>query len=140
MHICWSASRMLIYLLERQNLDSEKVGKQNFFWGSPGTLFKCKLKAEASLRPPVGSWLREQLFSEPESSSRLLSKRGILVLKVILQKIQNLCSSNKLIYLAATALYLHLVKKHKLSPYPKLELDLDPSICQSGGPSILPMY
>ena len=31
------------YLLERQNLDSEKVGKQNFFWGSPGTLFKCKL-------------------------------------------------------------------------------------------------
>jgi hypothetical protein len=33
MYIRWSGSRMLIYLFERQNLDSEKVGKQNFFWG-----------------------------------------------------------------------------------------------------------
>jgi hypothetical protein len=34
MHIRWSGSRMLIYLFERQNLDSEKVGKQNFFGGA----------------------------------------------------------------------------------------------------------
>ena len=37
------AGGMLVDLLEKQDLDNEKVAMQIFFWGSPGTLFSCKL-------------------------------------------------------------------------------------------------
>lgn len=91
-----------------------------------------------------GSWLREQQENSfPGSFSFQLNfkqKRNFSPQGDTYKKIQNLCSSDELISLAATMLYLHLVKKHKLSPFPRLEPDPDPTICQSVGPSILPMH
>ena len=58
MHIRWSASRMLIYLLERQNLDSEKVGKQNFFQGKSRYFIQMqivKLRLVSGLLSGAGS-------------------------------------------------------------------------------------
>ena len=41
---------MLINLLEKQNLDSEKVGKQKFFWGGVQVLYlNANSKAEVNL-------------------------------------------------------------------------------------------
>jgi hypothetical protein len=54
MHIHWSGWRMLINLLEKQNLDSEKVGKQIFFCGSQVLYSIANSKAEVNLQPPVG--------------------------------------------------------------------------------------
>jgi hypothetical protein len=45
---------MLINLLEKQNLDSEKLGKQIFFWGSQVLYSIANSKAEVNLQPPVG--------------------------------------------------------------------------------------
>jgi hypothetical protein len=63
---------VLIDLLEKkkQDPDSEKVTMQSFFWGSPGTLFSCKLpRLKLSFWPPVGKLAlrvaRKQLFREP---------------------------------------------------------------------------
>ena len=45
--------KVWIDLLERKDLDNEKLAMQSFFWGSPGTLFCCKLaRLKLSLRPP----------------------------------------------------------------------------------------
>jgi hypothetical protein len=52
---------MLIDLLEKktknkkQDLGNEKVAMQIIFWGSPGTLFSCKL-ATLKLRRPEALW------------------------------------------------------------------------------------
>nr|BAE25956.1 unnamed protein product [Mus musculus] len=56
-------------------------------------------------------------------------KRNFSLQNDTYEKSQDLCSSDGLISLAATSLHLHLVKKYKPSLFPKLEPDLDPSIC-----------
>jgi hypothetical protein len=60
MHIRWSGWRMLINLLEKLNLNSEKVEKQIFFWGKFGYFIQMqivKLRLISSLL--LGSRLRE---------------------------------------------------------------------------------
>jgi hypothetical protein len=55
---------------KKQDPDNEKVTMQSFFWGSPGTLFSCKLARLSSVSGLLVGELalrvaRKQLFWEP---------------------------------------------------------------------------
>ena len=54
--------KVVIDLLERQDPDNEKVTIQSFFWGSPGTLFSCKLA-----RLKLSLWAGFRIVKRPET-------------------------------------------------------------------------
>lgn len=54
--------KVLIYLLERQNLKHRRVTSQSFFWGSSGTLFSCKLA-----RLKLSLWAGFRIVKRPET-------------------------------------------------------------------------